>query len=286
MVNVVYTIPVDGDKVFRSPKHGQKQLLGIKGVKRILVDSRENAFTQNGIQMVKVTITAYNDAAAKECFQKGATMVKALISTTTTTTTTTATTTATAINGPYTGCYCVPVDGDKVFRSPKHGQAKLKKNHSIQRIKVDDRENSQKNSTGVALVRVWITAPTKASADACYEEGRQMVIALMEKAKKVDVQTTPHTEDDIFSQANESIKKIIQFREDRGEYDHMNDSKVQWIVEWREDRGITNHTELGMSDYEDPRPTLNFDYPLDDWGDYHEKLYEFQLDNSESQVIG
>ena len=60
----------------------------------------------------------------------------------------------------------------------------MKKNHKILRIKVDDRENAKKNAAGIDLVRVWITAPSKEIADACYEDGRKMVIALLEKAKK------------------------------------------------------------------------------------------------------
>ena len=79
MFNGSYTIPVDGDKVFRSPKHGQKELRAIKGVKRIWVDSRDNAITQDGIKMVKVTITAYNEGAAKACFQKGSQMIEAIL---------------------------------------------------------------------------------------------------------------------------------------------------------------------------------------------------------------
>jgi hypothetical protein len=293
MFNGSYTIPVDGDKVFRSPKHGQKELRAIKGVARIWVDNRDNAVTQDGIKIVKITITAYNEAAAKACFQKGNQMIKAILSEKESPTEkqyptekTTSASTSSSNNGPYTGCYCVPVDADKVFRSPKCGQAQLKKNHRIQRIKVDDRDNSQKNAAGVALVRVWITAPTQDIADACYQEGRQLVIALMEKAKKEATKTPQLSEDEIFSNANESIKKIIQFREERGEYDHMDDKNVRWFIEWREDIGITNHAELGMTDYEDPRPTLDFDYPLDDWGDYHEKLYEFQLANPDSRIIG
>ena len=62
-----FYIPMDGDKVFRSPKYGQRELRAIKGVKRIWVDSRDNAITQDGIKMVKVTITAYNEGAAKAC---------------------------------------------------------------------------------------------------------------------------------------------------------------------------------------------------------------------------
>ena len=71
MFNGNYLIPVDGDKVFRSPRHGQSELRAIKGIKRIWVDSRDNAIIKDGIKMVKVTITAYNEAAAKACFHKG-----------------------------------------------------------------------------------------------------------------------------------------------------------------------------------------------------------------------
>ena len=278
MFNGNYLIPVDGDKVFRSPRHGQSELRAIKGIKRIWVDSRDNAIIKDGIKMVKVTITAFNEGAAKACFQKGSQMIEAILGEKTTTTS--------RSNAPYTGCYCVPMEADKVFRSPKYGQAQLKKNHSIHRIKVDDRENAKKNASGVELVRVWITAPSQDIADACYQEGRQLVIALMEKAKKQGNNNPKLSDDEAFSKATIIIRDIIRLREERGEYDHMDDANISWYINWREERGITNHADLGMTDYEDPRPVLHFDYPLDDWGDYHEKLYLYQQANPDYNVIG
>ena len=277
-----FYIPVEGDKVFRSPKHGQRELRAIKGVKRIWVDDRANAITQNGIEMVKVSLSCFTEEAAFNCFQKGTRMVKAILSEKKPETEKT----TSGTDGPYTGCYCVPMEADKVFRSPKHGQAQLKKNHSIQRIKVDDRANSQKNSSGIELVRVWITAPSKDIADACYQEGRQLVISLMEKAKKEGNNNPKLSDDEAFAKATIIIRDIIRFREERGEYDHMDDANISWYINWREERGITTHSDLGMTDYVDPRPVLEFDYPLDDWGEYHENLYLYQQANPDYNVIG
>ena len=271
-----FYIPVDGDKVFRSPKYGQRELRAIKGVKRIWVDDRANAITKNGIKMVKVTLSCFTEQAANECMAKGNKMIMDIIKPADTQSTNSA---------PHTGVYCVPMDADKVFRSPKYGQAELKKNHKILRIKVDDRENAKKNAAGIDLVRVWITAPSKEIADACYEDGRKMVIALMEKAKK-EATTPKLSDDDIFFQATIGIKEIIRMREERGAYDHMDDANIKWYINWREDRGITNHAELGMRNYEDPRPTIEFDYPLDDWGEYQEKFDIFKHNNPEYKVIG
>ena len=268
-----FYIPMDGDKVFRSPKYGQRELRAIKGVKRIWVDDRANAITKNGIKMVKVTLSCFNEDAANECMAKGNKMIMDIIKPADTQSTNSA---------PHTGVYCIPMDADKVFRSPKHGQAELKKNHNIMRIKVDDRSAAKKNAAGIELVRVWITAPSKEIADACYQDGRKMVIALMEKAKK----TPKLSDDEAFVKATIIIRDIIRFREERGEYDHMDDANISWYINWREERGITNHADLGMTDYEDPRPTLHFDYPLDDWGDYHEKLYLYQQANPDYNVIG
>ena len=48
--------------------------------------------------------------------------------------------------------YAIPVDGDKVFRSNKHGQAELKKMPGVQRIFVEKRDNSLINQNGLRLV--------------------------------------------------------------------------------------------------------------------------------------
>jgi len=112
-----------------------------------------------------------------------------------------------------------------------------------------------------------------------------MVVALMKKAKKES--NTPNLSDDeIFVQATIGIKEIIRMREERGAYDHMDDANIKWYINWREERGITNHAELGMRNYEDPRPTIEFDYPLDDWGEYQEKLDIFKYNNPNYKVIG
>ena len=276
-----YSVVVAGDKIFRSRDKGkQTELKSMKGVKRIYVGNRPEGWKGNELKMsVEVTITAYTQKDAQACFNKGMTYVRELIGNLKDTQ-----------NEPntdvYEGEYWVPKEADKIFRSPnpaKGGkQAELKKNHKIMRIRVDDRENAKKNASGIDLVRVWITAPSKEIADACYQDGRKMVIALMEKAKK----TPKLSDDEAFVKATIIIRDIIRFREERGEYDHMDDANISWYINWREERGITNHADLGMTDYEDPRPTLHFDYPLDDWGDYHEKLYLYQQANPDYNVIG
>ena len=271
-----YFIPVAGDKVFRSPRFGQKELRSIRGVRRICVDNRDNAVKRNGIDMVKVEITANDQASALACYTKGTEMIKALLPSKS----------PEKGDGSFTGCYYVPMDADKVFRSPKHGQAQLKRNHSIERIKVDDRANAKKNSAGIELVRVWITAPSQDITDACYQEGRKMVIALMEKAKKEGNAIKNLTDDEVYEKAKMSIIDIIRLREERGEYDHMDDANIRWFIQWSEERGVTNHSDLGMSDYEDPRPVLMFDYPLDDWGEYTEQLFLFKEAHPDHRVIG
>ena len=49
-ISNTYAIPVDGDKVFRSNKHGQAELKKMPGVQRIFVENRDNSFiNQNGL---------------------------------------------------------------------------------------------------------------------------------------------------------------------------------------------------------------------------------------------
>ena len=298
MYTGTYVVPVAGDKVFRSPKHGQKELRAkFSGVRHMKVDDRDNAFTKNGIELVKVSITANSKNAADSCYQEGVKMVPVLLAKLATTkpattspmtspTTTKPATTKTQTS-PMTITYFVPEEADKVVRSPKHGQAKLKENHPTCRIRVDDRSNAQTNAKGIRLVKVWITAPTKEKADACFNEARQMII---EKSKSSTTSTTSKTkkltQDELFVGLNASAREIIRLREANGEYDHLDQPNIQWLIDWREEKGIKSHTDLGMTDYEDPRPIMEFDYSMESWGDYHEKMHECEQANPEYKVIG
>jgi hypothetical protein len=316
MYTGTYVVPVAGDKVFRSPKHGQKELRAkFSGVRHMKVDDRDNAFTKNGIELVKVSITANSKNVADSCYQEGVKMVHVLLAklattkpattspmtsppTSPTTTkpattspmtspTTTKPATTSPMTSPMTITYFVPEEADKVVRSPKHGQAKLKENHPTCRIRVDDRSNAQTNAKGIRLVKVWITAPTKEKADACFNEARQMII---EKSKSSTTSTTSKTkkltQDELFVGLNASAREIIRLREANGEYDHLDQPNIQWLIDWREEKGIKSHTDLGMTDYEDPRPIMEFDYSMESWGDYHEKMHECEQANPEYKVIG
>jgi len=298
MYTGTYVVPVAGDKVFRSPKHGQKELRAkFSGVRHMKVDDRDNAFTKNGIELVKVSITANSKNAADSCYQEGVKMVHVLLAKLATTkpaTTspmtspmTTKPATTSPMTSPMTITYFVPEEADKVVRSPKHGQAKLKENHPTCRIRVDDRSNAQTNAKGIRLVKVWITAPTKEKADACFNEARQMII---EKSKSSTTSTTSKTkkltQDELFVGLNASAREIIRLREANGEYDHLDQPNIQWLIDWREEKGIKSHTDLGMTDYEDPRPIMEFDYSMESWGDYHEKMHECEQANPEYKVIG
>ena len=298
MYTGTYVVPVAGDKVFRSPKHGQKELRAkFSGVRHMKVDDRDNAFTKNGIELVKVSITANSKNAADSCYQEGVKMVHVLLAKLATTkpaTTSPMTSPMTKTQtSPMTITYFVPEEADKVVRSPKHGQAKLKENHPTCRIRVDDRSNAQTNAKGIRLVKVWITAPTKEKADACFNEARQMIIEKSKSSTTLTTSTTSTTsktkkltQDELFVGLNASAREIIRLREANGEYDHLDQPNIQWLIDWREEKGIKSHTDLGMTDYEDPRPIMEFDYSMESWGDYHEKMHECEQANPEYKVIG
>ena len=290
MYTGTYVVPVAGDKVFRSPKHGQKELRAkFSGVRHMKVDDRDNAFTKNGIELVKVSITANSKNAADSCYQEGVKMVHVLLAKLATT----KPATTSPMTSPMTITYFVPEEADKVVRSPKHGQAKLKENHPTCRIRVDDRSNAQTNAKGIRLVKVWITAPTKEKADACFNEARQMIIEKSKSSTTLTTSTTSTTsktkkltQDELFVGLNASAREIIRLREANGEYDHLDQPNIQWLIDWREEKGIKSHTDLGMTDYEDPRPIMEFDYSMESWGDYHEKMHECEQANPEYKVIG
>ena len=279
MVAIEYAVPVKADKVVRSRKHGQQTLREMPGIQRIFVDDRSNAFFNgNGIELVKVVITARNKAQADACYQKAKEMIMGVLKEE-------QKSKKTAGERTYKGYYDVVEEGDKVFRSPKHGQKTLKEHHPNCRIKVCDR-----NNTG--MVRVIITGPSKHATDACYREGDQMVQKLLastprsERANPVK-ELTPEEQ---FEEFVRLVKVLINTREFRGITNHDECPEVMELIAWREEQGITDHSELGRA-WESPLPMVDLDdvvgykVPLDDWGEYAAIHQQAQRENPHLKII-
>lgn len=225
-----YAIPVSGDKIFRSPRHGQQQLRAILGVKKIIVDDRSNTFVNtNGIPLVKVLIIADTKRAADGCFEMGKAMILKCQGSNPV--------------SPVTSkkfFYDVPVDGDKVFRSPKHGQVYLKQKYPDCRIRVGDRV------TNNPMVRLIITAPTQTKANALYNEGMVMVRKIIESLPKKEP-VRERTDDELLDDWIKQIVKLVQTRESMGIDDHTECPEVMELISMREDCGIVDHSSLGMA---------------------------------------
>ena len=167
MVAIEYAVPVKADKVVRSRKYGQETLRQMAGVQRIFVDDRSKAFfNSNGIELVKVIITAKTKAQADACYAKAKEMIMAIMKEEKATSQKPQAPSSPKTERTYKGYYDVPEEGDKVFRSPKHGQKILKEHHPDCRIKVCDRNKTgtvrvigEGTPEGKAWVRTWRTQP-------------------------------------------------------------------------------------------------------------------------------
>ena len=284
-VTVTYAIPVKGDKVVRSPKHGQTTLRSMPGIKRIFVDERSNSFfNKNGTELVKVVITARTKSSADACYNKAKEMVIKILEEEQKTTGIT-TETQKKTDRAYKGYYDVVEEADKVFRSPKHGQVTLREHHPNCRIKVCDR-----NNTGI--VRVIITAPNKHEADACFREGDQMVKTLLANTPKEE-RANPLKEltvEEKFAEFVHQVKILIMIREMRGVDNHDDCPAVMELIKHRESQGITDHSELGRA-WETKKPMvylddlLGYDVPVDDWGEHAEIFAQAKKDHPHLYVV-
>lgn len=279
MVAIEYAVPIKADKVVRSRKHGQQKLREMPGIQRIFVDDRANAFFNgNGIELVKVVITAKNKKQADACYQKAKEMIMAILKEEQKPSQNTSERT-------YKGYYDVVEEGDKVFRSPKHGQKTLKEHHPNCRIKVCDR-----NNTG--MVRVIITGPSKHATDACYREGDQMVQKLLASTPRSE-RANPIKEltaEEQFEEFVRLVKVLINTREFRGLTNHDECPEVMELIAWREEQGITDHSELGHA-WVSPLPMVDLDdivgyeVPIDDWGEYSVIHSKAQRENPHLKII-
>lgn len=279
MVAIEYAVPVKADKVVRSRKHGQQTLREMPGIQRIFVDDRTNAFFNgNGIELVKVVITANNKAQADACYQKAKGMIMVVLKEEQKPSQNTSERT-------YKGYYDVVEEGDKVFRSPKHGQKILKEHHPNCRIKVCDR-----NNTG--MVRVIITGPSKHATDACYREGDQMVQKLLASTPRSE-RANPVKELTIEEQFEELVrgcKTLVHIREMMGYENHDECPEVMELIAWREAQGITDHGEIGKA-WQPEKPiaylddVVGYEVPLDDWGEYSVIHSRAQRENPHLKII-
>ena len=225
-----YAIPVSGDKIFRSPRYGQMELRAILGVKKIIVDDRSNSFVNtNGVCLVKVQIIADTKRAADGCFEKGKRMILNYQKSNPATPVT-----------PKKFFFDVPVDGDKVFRSPKHGQIYLKQKYPDCKIRVGDRiENNP-------LVRVIITAPTQDKANALFSEGMILVNKIIESLPKKEP-VPEKNEDELIDEWTQQVMNLIKTRESMGIEDHTECPEVMELISMREQVGIFDHSSLGLA---------------------------------------
>ena len=280
MVAIEYAVPVQADKVVRSRKHGQQELLKMPGIQRIFVGERtESFFNANGIELVKVKITAKNKAQADACYQKAKEMIMKILAEE-----------QQKAKEPvkertYKGYYDVVEEADKVFRSPKHGQKTLKEHHPDCRIKVGER-----NKTGI--VRVIITGPSKRHTDACFREGDQMVKKLLASTPRSE-RANPLkelTQEEKFEEFVRLVKVLINIREFRGITNHDECPEVMELIAWREEQGITDHSELGRA-WESPLPMVDlndivgYEVPIDDWGEYSVIHSKAQRENPHLKII-
>ena len=302
MVAIEYAVPVKADKVVRSRKYGQETLRQMQGVQRIFVDDRSKAFfNSNGIELVKVIITAKTKAQADACYGKAKEMIMAIMKeektqatsqkTQATSQRTQATSQKTEAPGSpknertYKGYYDVPEEGDKVFRSPKHGQKILKEHHPDCRIKVCDR-----NKTGT--VRVIIFGPSKRHTDSCFREGEQMMNEILKDTPRSERANPakPLTLEENFEEFVKGCKKLVRIRELMGFNNHDSCPEVMKLIAHRESQGITDHSEIGKC-WEPEKPMvslddiLGYEVPVDDWAEYMDIHWRVQKENPHLKVV-
>ena len=298
MVAIEYAVPVSADKVVRSRKHGQEVLRGMPGVQRIFVDDRSKAFfNDKGIELVKVIITAKKKEQADACYAKAREMIMAILKAQATSQKTQATSQkeqGTSQKAPATGqksertfkgYYDVPDEGDKVFRSPKHGQKTLKEHHPDCRIKVCDR-----NKTG--SVRVIIYGPSKRHTDACFREGEQMMNEILKETPRSERANPakPLTLEENFEEFVRDCKYLVKIREMMGCENHDSCPEVMQLISHRESQGITDHSEIGKY-WQPVRPMVSLDdivgyeVPVDDWAEYMDIHLRVQKENPHLKVV-
>ena len=275
-----YAVPVRADKVVRSRKHGQETLRQMSGIRRIYVDDRSKAFfNPKGIELVKIVITANSKAQADACYAKAREMIMAVLAQE-----------QQKVKEPakertYKGYYDVPEEGDKVFRSPKHGQVTLKEHHPNCRIKVCDR-----NKTGV--VRVIITGPSKHETDACFREGNQMIEKLLAETPRSEraEPTKPLTLKDNYEEFVKGCKTLVRIREMMGYDEHDCCPEVMELIAYRESQGITDHSEIGRC-WEPKKPMvflddiMGYEVPVDDWAEYMAIHWKAQQENPHLKIV-
>jgi len=273
-----YPIPVEGDKVFRSRKYGQVELINMTGIKRIFVESRDDSFTnEKGVELVWVIITADTEADFISCCSKGRDMILKILH---------KSPPKVANNGSYRGVYKVKVEADKVFRSPKHGQKTLRENHPNCKIQVCGRIEGQ------SMVKVFIIGRSKYETDACWREGDQLVKKLLEslpKSERADPSkdlTIEEKEEDFIKR----VKNLIFSREILGFETHDDSIDVQKLITIRETNGIMEHSELGQAWRPIRKEVLlddiiGYEVPIDNWGDHAEIWQKAQLENPDLTIV-
>ena len=251
------------------------------GVQRIYVDDRSKAFfNAKGIELVKVVITAKKKEQADSCYNKAKEMIMKILAEEQQTPKTDENS-----ERSFKGYYEVPEEGDKVFRSKKHGQVTLKEHHPNCRIKVCDR-----NNTGI--VRVIITGPSKRHTDACFREGDQMVKKLIASTPRSE-RANPLKEltaEEKFEEFVRLVKCLIMTRELKGVDNHDECPEVMELIQYRESQGITDHSELGRA-WEPKRPMVHLDdllgynVPIDDWGEHAVIFAQAKRDHPHLYVV-
>ena len=279
--SIEYTVPVKGDKVVRSRKHGQEVLRGMPGIQRIFVDDRSNAFfNPKGVELVKVIITARKKEQADACYAKAREMIMAIMKEEKK-----PEATSQKSERTYKGYYDVPEEGDKVFRSPKHGQKTLKEHHPDCRIKVCDRNKS-------GTVRIIIYGPSKRHTDACFREGEQMMNEILKETPRSERANPakPLTLEENFEEFVKGCKKLVRVREIMGFDNHDECPEVMQLIAYRESQGITDHSEIGKC-WEPEKPMvrlddiLGYEVSVDDWGEYSEIHWRVQRENPHLKVV-
>jgi len=273
-----YAIPVTGDKVFRSPRHGQTILRNMKGVRRIFVDDRKNSFINNrGSELVKVVITTDTEQDFIACCIKGREMILKILEETPKKPTP---------HGIWKGVYQVPVEADKVFRSKKHGQTTMKEHHPTCKIRVEERVE------GNPMVRIFISGPSKYETDACFREGNELVKKLLASLPKSE-RSNPTKDLTMEEKAEDFIKRVknlIFSREILGFENHEDSRDIKKLIEMREKKGITNHYELGNF-WRPKREEVLLDdivgceVSIDSWGDHAEIWQKVQMENPDVLVV-
>ena len=92
--------------------------------------------------------------------------------------------------------YKFPMNHDRIFRSSKYGQNKIRNMAGITRIMVSDRANAYK-AEGISYVNVNITADTKENADKAFNYAESLIPSVPEK------------EENKFSNSNSSVTKEV-----------------------------------------------------------------------------